>query len=540
MNTSATINRATPAGSLVDVAEGRSFAEVWCDRVKTTPNAEFLTFCDEAGNVCSWTYGEFDAAVQHAMQVMAARGVGSGDAVHLALRNSPVFLAFWLGCTRLGAWMVPVDPASGKGDLQQQLERVKPRLGVHAKARREAYVAACERAGVESVLELDETAADLDVLAALATDLPPLSSVQPPLPADRIAVMFTSGTTSQPKGVVLTQANYVTLARTMSSAAGLEPRHRWFVALPLFHANAQYYCFAPAIAVGASVALSASFSASRWVSQAHDLGATHASLFAAPIRMILARTPDDAPQLALEHVWFAQSLGQEHHHQFTRLTGVPPRQLYGMTETVAIVTADDSEPPLHDVIGRPVAGRQVRLADVHTGQEIVEADSPGMIQVAGRRGVDLFREYLDDPATTARSFLESAGEDAVWFATGDLAVRDTTGHLRFVGRADDVIKVSGENVSLTEVEAMIAQAPGVLEAAVVAQPDPVRDVVPVAYVVAREPSSPPSAADLEAWAEHELTPAARPRQWHLIDELPRTSVGKIRRFAVAAKAAPLN
>ncbi|MFJ9005476.1 hypothetical protein [Streptomyces canus] len=94
--------------------------------------------------------------------------------------------------------------------------------------------------------------------------------------------------------------------------------------------------------------------------------------------------------------------------------------------------------------------------------------------------------------------------------------------------------MSGENVSLTEVEAAVAQAPGVLEAAVVGVSDPVRDTVPVAYVVARDPDEPPHTEDLDEWAVRNLAPAARPRAWHLIDELPRTSVGKVRRFRVGS------
>ena len=172
----------------------------------------------------------------------------------------------------------------------------------------------------------------------------------------------------------------------------------------------------------------------------------------------------------------------------------------------------------------------MRLVDPTTRAE-VDAGTPGMIMVAGERGVDLFAEYLDDAATTDRSFVTDE-HGATWFLTGDLAVRTASGALRFVGRADDVIKVAGENVSLTEVEAILAQAPGVLEVAVIARPDEIRDHVPVAYVVARDQLHPPTADELAAWAGQQLAPQARPREWHFIDSLPRTSVGKVRRFKI--------
>ncbi|WP_193086466.1 class I adenylate-forming enzyme family protein, partial [Brevibacterium aurantiacum] len=282
----------------------------------------------------------------------------------------------------------------------------------------------------------------------------------------------------------------------------------------------------------ASVAMTASFSASRWVEQARELEVTHASLFAAPIRMILARTPGAMEPLKLEHVWYAQNLAPAHHQEFGQLTGVLPRQLYGMTETIAIVSYDRSQPPRPDRIGRPLPGRDVKLLDPVTRDEVT-GEAPGMIAVAGTRGKDLFLEYLDDTVTTSRSFLtDDSGIE--WLLTGDLAKSDEIGDLSFVGRVDDVVKVSGENVSLTEVEAVIAQAPGVLEAAVIAAPDPIRDFVPHAYVVARSGAKELDIDSLSTWAEQNLAPSARPREWHIIDELPRTSVGKIRRFKIGA------
>lgn len=505
-----------------------TFRDVWTATVREHTARTFLVFRPDDRPAVAWTYGEFDVLVGRVAGFLADSGVRAGATVHIALRNSPAFVAAWLATARLGAWMVPVDPASTARDIARQVRRVEPAVGLCATSRADVYrEGAADQVG--RIVELAEDETDLNPGSPLVSGPPVASEPCPVAPSDRLAVMFTSGTTSEPKGVVLTQACYAQVAATMASVVGLEPRHRWYVTLPLFHANAQYYCFAPAIAVGASVALTASFSASRWIALARELDVTHGSLFAAPIRMILARCPGDERPVQLEHVWFAQNLGRQHYDQFSQLVGTSPRQLYGMTETVAIVTADQNGRPVNDVIGRPVAGRRIRIEDQATGGT-AETGNPGHLLVHGTPGVDLFAGYLDDEATT-RSVFRPDG-DGAWFATGDLVSSDEHGDLRFVGRADDVIKVAGENVSLTEVEAAIGQAPGVFEAAVIAQDDPVYDHVPVAYVVPKDPALPPDPDELEAWAKEHLVPAARPRAWHLIDELPRTSVGKVRRFQV--------
>jgi crotonobetaine/carnitine-CoA ligase len=506
-----------------------TFAQRWDTAVSTSGDRPFLIFEGPDRSVSHWTYREFDEVVRSMGATLAASGVTHGSPVHVVLRNCPAFIAVWLACARSGAWLVPVDPTSTARDISRQLDRVRPAAGICASGRADVYAAGVREsaAGRLATIELAETAADVSPVAS-ASGRAAAAPVPAVAPTDRLAVMFTSGTTSEPKGVVLTQHNYAHVADTMSAVVGLRPEHRWLVTLPLFHANAQYYCIAPAIAVGASVALTSSFSASQWLRQARDLSATHASLFAAPIRMILARRPADAPAVRLEHVWFAQNLGPQHYDEFTALAGCRPRQLYGMTETVAIVCADVSDPYRNDTIGPPIEGRHVVLRNPETGAD-APAGEPAELVLGGVPGADIFLEYLDDPAATSRSLVQRDG--ATWFRTGDMVARVTgSGALRFVGRRDDVIKVSGENVSLTEVEATLAQAPGVLECAVLGRPDPVRDMVPVAYVVPRDQAHPPAVSELAEWSERNLAAAARPRDWHLIEALPRTSVGKVRRF----------
>ena len=270
-------------------AETATFAQRWRDAVAHSGPRPFLIFEGPDGSVANWTYDEFDAVVQRAAGLFASDGVRPGDSIAVALTNSPGYMATWLAAIRLGAWVVHSDPQSTTPELVNHLERTTPALAVHSAARADAYKAAAAKTGT-STLELDEADAELDLFGgiALSTDHPM------PSPTDRAALMFTSGTTGTPKGVEITQANYAFTGDVMASAAQLRVNDRWLVVLPFFHANAQYYSFTSAISAGASVALMHTFSASGFLTQAARHEATHASLFAAPMRMILARGPSQS------------------------------------------------------------------------------------------------------------------------------------------------------------------------------------------------------------------------------------------------------
>jgi crotonobetaine/carnitine-CoA ligase len=271
------------------------------------------------------------------------------------------------------------------------------------------------------------------------------------------------------------------------------------------------------------------FSAGAFLAQAARHRATHASLFAAPMRMILARGATPVDGVRLVHCWYAQNITDDQYDELATLLCCRPRQLYGMTETIPAVLTNPATRPVPHAMGTVTLGCEVDLRVPESSDEIGD-DATGEVVVRGAAGVALFDGYLDDPDTTQRSFRDG------WFRTGDLARRDADGYYYFDGRRSDVLKVAGENVSVVEVEAVLSAHPSVLEAAVVGEPDEIRDEVPVGYVV-QQPGKPGIAVtELAAWCEERLAKSKRPVRIELVDELPRTSVGKIRKFLLKGGA----
>jgi carnitine-CoA ligase len=219
------------------------------------------------------------------------------------------------------------------------------------------------------------------------------------------------------------------------------------------------------------------------------------------------------PALRLRHCWYAQNLTPAQYDTIADWLGCRPRQLYGMTETIPAVLTDERDAPSCDTMGYVTPGCVVELHD-------------GEIVVGGEPGLTLFAGYLDDPSTTAASYRDG------WFRTGDRAHRRADGRFVFDGRHSDVLKVAGENVSVVEVEQVLAMHPGVADVAVVGAPDPIRDEVPIAVIVPApgDGSTDELRRELETWCAERLAKAKRPRDYRFVDELPRTSVGKIKKY----------
>jgi crotonobetaine/carnitine-CoA ligase len=500
---------------VLSVVGRRTVADVLLAGAERTPERELLVFDDLDGGVQRFSWREVLARANAVARALAGAGIRPGDHVHLHLPNCPEFLFVWFGCAVRGAAIVPTNVASSSPELEYILGHVGAALSVTDADGIDVVRRARQAAGVPDAVWRSDALPD-----ANGTELP-RREVDPR--AD-LAIMYTSGTTSRPKGVRVTHANYVFAGESVAAGLGLVPDDRFLVVLPLFHANAQYYSIMSALVTGATVILTARFSASGWVDTAIRHQATVGSLFAAPIRMILAKPSHPRWRShTLRVVAFAQNLTAAEHRAWERDVGAPLLQLYGMTETIG--------PPLmnplwaarrHDSLGRVGLGYRCLVTD--RDGICVAPGQVGELRVGGVPGVSLMAGYLNDPEATAQTLIDG------WLRTGDLVREDPDGLLTFVARAKDMIKRAGENIAAGEIEDVLMGHPEVLDAAVVGIPDPMRDETIVAFVVTADGEV--DADALRDWCADRLARFRVPEFFAGRTALPRTSVGKIQKQAL--------
>jgi crotonobetaine/carnitine-CoA ligase len=479
----------------------------------------FLIFESNDGSVGRRSWREAASRAVRMAHMLASQGVEPGDRVHVHLVNCPEFYDCWFGCSVLGAVMVPTNPLLARAELNYELEHAGCVVSVTEPDLVDA-VSAARPPGLNEIT----VARTEDFEAALAGQ-PESADRRGPRPEDLAAILYTSGTTSSPKGVMVTHANYLHVGEVVAQHLRIRADDRWLIVLPLFHANAQYYSTMSALVSGASIALTERFSASRWSRQAARHEATIASLFAAPIRMILAQDAhrDDARN-DLRAVIFSQNVTEEQLGAFERRFACPLLQLYGMTETIAPPTLN----PLYGerrnmTIGRPTLASHVRVVD-ESGRD-VSVGEVGELLVRGVPGWTLMAGYLDDAEATAAAMRDG------WLRTGDNVQVDPGGYVRFLDRAKDMIKRAGENIAATEVEAVVNSHPSVFESAAIGILDEMRDEAIKVFVVLH-PGDEATEEGIIVWCRERLARFKVPSSVEFVDGLPRTSVGKIRKEAL--------
>jgi oxalate---CoA ligase len=430
----------------------------------------------------------------------------AGDRVLLDVFDPVMFTAVHLAVIASGRTSVPVDPKAPAGELARTVRLVRPSVVISSRAARWG--------GWFNgpVLDVANAGAGREATSS---------------PTGGGAVLLqTSGSTGDPKLVRLTERQLLTVAVAVARHHGLTPDDRGYNALPLFHVNGQVVGLLATLVAGATLVLSERFHRTGFWALMDDKGITWINAVPA-ILGILARA--DLPP-APDRLRFVRSasapLSPAVRATVERQLGVPVVESYGMTEAASQITAaalDGSTPP--GSAGRAV-GTEVQVrrhgADASTGRVWIRG--PGVITgYEGGRGADRF-------------------DREGWLDTGDDGWLDDAGHLFLAGRADDVINRGGEMVYPREVEEVLLREPAVVDAVVVARPDEAVGGVPVAYVVPRLDLDPPGrdalAAALTERAADELSRYKQPAEIVLVDDLPRASVGKIRRRAVAETLPP--
>ena len=509
----------------MDVIGNRTLKQLLNEKVTMYPNKTFLIFEDNEEQMHSLTYKEFSEKVNRLSHVFLSLNVKKGDNVTLHLPNNIDFLIAWFALAQIGAIMVPTNILSTESEMEYVLSHSESVLLITEEPYIEKFSTIRHQLPRLRDILLTRYEGKEYESQSIVRLIEQAEETVPNIPLDSedvVAMLYTSGTTSLPKGVLITNANYIYAGELMSKSIRLSPDDRHLIVLPLFHANAQYYSTMSALIVGASIALTEKFSASRYFKQAKRMKATVGSLFAAPIRMILGQHYDPEDQENdMRLIWYAQMITEAQITKFEENYNVELLQMYGMTETIGTPLMN----PLDSIkknmgIGRPVIGYEVKVID-EAGNEVPRGEV-GQLIVKGIPGRTLMKGYFKNEQATKETFQND------WLYTGDNARVDEDGYFFFVDRKKDMIKRAGENIAATEIEAVISRHPSVFEAAVIGVPDEIRDEAIKAYVILKEEHD-VSEHELIDFCKQRLAMFKVPEYIEFVSELPRTSVGKIQK-----------
>jgi crotonobetaine/carnitine-CoA ligase len=331
-------------------------------------------------------------------------------------------------------------------------------------------------------------------------------------------ILYTSGTTGPAKGVRCPHAQLYWWGIINSEVLGIGPGDVLFTSLPLFHTNAINSLF-QALVAGATYAIEPRFSASRYWDQAREHGATVTYLLGAMIAMLQAQPSSDADRGHQVRVALAPATPAPLHEPFRERFGIALIDGYGSTETSHIIgRAEDPQRP--GLLGRPVDEFDVRVFDEHDAE--VPAGTPGELVVRSRHPFSLAGGYHGMPDATVAAWRN------LWFHTGDQVVCDGDGWFRFMDRHKDTIRRRGENISSVEVERTLLEHPDVGAVAVYPVPSELAEDEVMAAIVPAPGASPDPVA-LMAHCEPRLAYFAIPRYIDLVDSLPLTENGKVRK-----------
>lgn len=532
---------------MTDIVGNETLRDLWQSVVERKGRRHFLTFQNRVGDVFEYTYAAFDEDVNRIANVFLDLGIEKGDHVALHLHSSPEFLMCLFGLAKIGAVAVPVNEQYLADEAEYILENSDAVCVVVEPLFYETYQELLERghyfpkgvvvarAGSESPkssIDFSEIYTPLGSVeegqqgiydfwmmrceeSAILRDSCELSSDDP------VQIIYTSGTTSRPKGVVLTHANMVFSGLYGDWEVSLRGSDRVLTSMPACHSNFQLAALMPVITAGASIIIIEKYSASRFMKQIRHYKATVIQCVAMMLRTLLLQPvdPEEKNHCVREVLYFIP-ITEAEKEEFEERFGMRIMNTYGSTESIGWAITD---PPVGarnwPSVGRAGLGYKARICNID--DEEVPHGEVGEIQIKGDRGRSVMLEYYNNPEATANTFTNDG-----WLKTGDQGYQDDNGWFYFVDRKVNMVKRSGENISTTEIEEILEEHPLIAEAAVIGVPDPIRDQAIKAFV-RFVPGQSLALEEVDQYCKDHMASFKVPSFYVVVDDFPRTCSMKI-------------
>ncbi|MFJ6652524.1 long-chain-fatty-acid--CoA ligase [Microbacterium sp. NPDC091313] len=529
-------------GSLVDIVEASA---------RDYPDAPALQFFGR-----ETTYRELLEQIERAAAGLHARGVRAGDPVAIVLPNCPQHIVAFYAVLRLGAVVVEHNPLYTPRELRKQFEDHGARHAiVWSKVVRTVQDFPADLR-VDTLVSIDVTRA-MPLLTRAALRLPVakaresraalhervtgaisweqllradrLPAAHPAPGTDDLAIIqYTSGTTGTPKGAALTHRNLVANA---AQARAWVPQIRRgngcvvYAVLPMFHAYGLTLCLTFAMSMGARLVLFPRFDPDLVLAVTKKHPATFLPLVPPIADRLLTASREKGIALTGTEIAISGAMALPHELvvPFEAASGGYLVEGYGLSECSPVLMANPvAENRVPGTVGLPLPGTECRVVDPEDVSRDVEPGTAGELLV---RGPQVFGGYYGKPEETAEVFVDG------WFRTGDIVTIDDGGFVRIVDRIKELIITGGFNVAPTEVETVLRQHPRVADVAVVGLPSAHSGEEVVAAVVV-DGDGPFDAEELRTFARGILTPYKVPRRIVVLDELPRSLIGKVLRRQV--------
>jgi malonyl-CoA/methylmalonyl-CoA synthetase len=450
---------------------------------------------------------------------LSALGLAPGDRVLLSAESSSDLVLSYIACLRMGLTVIPTNTAYGARELAHLIGDAAPRAAIVDDPERRASIA-------EIAPEIHRLAPELDLPDG------PTPVLEAARPESTALISYTSGTTGQPKGAVLSHANCLASAEGLRLAWRWTERDRLLLALPLFHMHGLGVGLHGTLFTGASAVLYRGFNPEDILEGINAFEAT--LFFGVPTMYHRLASHAQVDSLARLRLCVSGSapLPAALHEEIERVGGQRVLERYGMTETLMLVSNPYDAERRPGSVGFPLPGVELRLSggpsEGHSGG--LSKGAPGDTSEHSReievRGPNVFAGYLDRPEANASSFTADG-----WFKTGDLGAIDDEGYVQIVGRAKELIISGGYNVYPREVEDVLREHPAIEDVAVVGEESAEWGERVVAYAVLKAPVELSALRDVVG---DRLAPFKHPRGLYAVDTLPRNALGKVQKHRLAA------